>query len=94
MIAQTEGGVGTYPEMGPLESWHLAMEFADRMQIGHKIIIIAQRADALIQSRHHSGGMLAQLHRLVQIFALQMLEPIEEIKQILVLFEQTLCRAR
>lgn len=59
------------------------------MQIGYKVIIIAQRVYALVERRHNGGRVLSQLHRLVQLFSLQVLEAIEEIKQILVLFEQT-----
>lgn len=64
------------------------MQFANRVQIGHKIIIIAERVDALVERRHDCGRVLAQLHRLVQFARLQVLESIEQVEQVLVLLKQ------
>lgn len=80
----------TYPEVVALEAWNFPVELTDRVQVGDEIIIIAQRVDALIQSRHYSRCMFAQLHRLVQFFTLQMLESVEEVKKVLILLEETL----
>lgn len=58
------------------------------MQIGYEIIIIAEGIDALVQSRHDSGRVLAQLHRIVQLLALQVLESVEQVEQVLILLKQ------
>ena len=79
---------GTHPEVFAFKVGHFPVEAADGMQIGHEIIIIAEQSDALVQSRHNGGRVLAKLHRLVKLPALEVLEAVEEVEEVLVLFEE------